>query len=62
VHLKDRPEYVFHCQSPVLSSKFAKFHPSLVVGSTYSGQLVLWDKRSKVPIASIIGESLLVTW
>nr|KAF6353165.1 dynein cytoplasmic 1 intermediate chain 2 [Pipistrellus kuhlii] len=25
---------------------FAKFHPNLVVGGTYSGQIVLWDNRS----------------
>ncbi|XP_046379651.2 cytoplasmic dynein 1 intermediate chain 2-like isoform X15 [Haliotis rufescens] len=42
---KDTPEYVFHCQSPVMSSCFAKFHPNLVVGGTYSGQIVLWDNR-----------------
>ena len=43
---KKTPEYVFHCQSPVMSACFAKFHPNLVVGGTYSGQLVLWDNRS----------------
>ncbi|KAL8608058.1 Cytoplasmic dynein 1 intermediate chain 2 [Nucella lapillus] len=42
---KDTPEYVFHCQSPVMSSCFAKFHPNLVLGGTYSGQIVLWDNR-----------------
>jgi len=40
------PEYVFHCQSPIMSCCFAKFHPSLIVGGTYSGQIVLWDMRS----------------
>uniref|UniRef100_A0AAV2K5S7 TH1 domain-containing protein n=1 Tax=Knipowitschia caucasica TaxID=637954 RepID=A0AAV2K5S7_KNICA len=25
---------------------FARFHPNLVVGGTYSGQIVLWDNRS----------------
>ncbi|XP_052711916.1 cytoplasmic dynein 1 intermediate chain 2-like isoform X12 [Crassostrea angulata] len=42
---KTTPEYVFHCQSPVMSSCFAEFHPNLVVGGTYSGQIVLWDNR-----------------
>ena len=28
-----------------MSSCFAKFHPNLVVGGTYSGQIVLWDNR-----------------
>lgn len=46
------PEYIFHCQSPITSCCFAKFHPSLIVGSTYSGQIVLWDMRSskKTPV------------
>ncbi|KAJ8012778.1 hypothetical protein DPEC_G00046410 [Dallia pectoralis] len=43
---KSTPEYVFHCQSAVMSAAFAKFHPNLVVGGTYSGQIVLWDNRS----------------
>ncbi|XP_061879864.1 dynein, cytoplasmic 1, intermediate chain 2a-like isoform X1 [Entelurus aequoreus] len=43
---KDTPEYIFHCQSEVMSASFAKFHPNLVVGGTYSGQIVLWDNRS----------------
>jgi len=40
------PEYIFHCQSPVMSACFAKFHPNLIVGGTYSGQIVLWDNRT----------------
>lgn len=43
---KTTPEYVFHCQSPVMSTCFAKFHPNLIIGGTYSGQIVLWDNRS----------------
>nr|XP_020471887.1 cytoplasmic dynein 1 intermediate chain 2-like isoform X1 [Monopterus albus] len=43
---KATPEYIFHCQSEVMSVGFAKFHPNLVVGGTYSGQIVLWDNRS----------------
>ncbi|XP_013856720.1 cytoplasmic dynein 1 intermediate chain 2 isoform X1 [Austrofundulus limnaeus] len=43
---KATPEYVFHCQSAVMSASFAKFHPNIVVGGTYSGQIVLWDNRS----------------
>ncbi|XP_014771176.1 cytoplasmic dynein 1 intermediate chain 2 isoform X30 [Octopus bimaculoides] len=42
---KDTPEFIFHCQSAVMSSCFANFHPNLVVGGTYSGQIVLWDNR-----------------
>lgn len=46
------PEYIFHCQSPIMSCCFAKFHPSLIVGGTYSGQIVLWDMRAnkKTPV------------
>lgn len=40
------PEYRFHCQSSVMSCCYAKFHPSLIVGGTYSGQIVLWDMRN----------------
>ncbi|UXI18717.1 calcium-responsive transactivator [Sarcoptes scabiei] len=49
---KNTPEYVFHCQSPVMSACFAKFHPNLILGGTYSGQVVLWDNRSgrRVPV------------
>ncbi|XP_027838859.2 cytoplasmic dynein 1 intermediate chain-like isoform X12 [Aphis gossypii] len=49
---KNSPEYVFHCQSRVLSATFARFHPNLILGSTYSGQIVLWDNRAqkKTPI------------
>ncbi|GFS50601.1 cytoplasmic dynein 1 intermediate chain 1 [Trichonephila inaurata madagascariensis] len=43
---KTTPEYVFHCQSPVTTACFAKYHPNLVIGGTYSGQIVLWDNRS----------------
>nr|XP_023668739.1 cytoplasmic dynein 1 intermediate chain 1 isoform X3 [Paramormyrops kingsleyae] len=42
---KTTPEYIFHCQSSVMSVGFARFHPNLVVGGTYSGQIVLWDNR-----------------
>ncbi|KAK2181594.1 hypothetical protein NP493_390g01007 [Ridgeia piscesae] len=43
---KTTPEFVFHCQSAVMSTCFAKFHPNLIIGGTYSGQIVLWDNRS----------------
>ncbi|KAI5606430.1 cytoplasmic dynein 1 intermediate chain 1-like, partial [Silurus asotus] len=49
---KTIPEYIFHCQSSVMSVGFAQFHPNLIVGGTYSGQVVLWDNRShrKTPV------------
>jgi len=43
----ERPEYRFTCQSPVTSAFFSPFSPTLVVGGTYSGQIVLWDLRAK---------------
>ncbi|KAL9881295.1 cytoplasmic dynein 1 intermediate chain isoform 6-T9 [Glossina fuscipes fuscipes] len=42
---KQTPEDVFHCQSAVMSTCFAKFNPNLILGGTYSGQVVLWDNR-----------------
>ncbi|XP_036947645.1 cytoplasmic dynein 1 intermediate chain 1 isoform X4 [Acanthopagrus latus] len=36
----------YFAYSPVVSVGFARFHPNLVVGGTYSGQIVLWDNRS----------------
>ncbi|XP_020808266.1 cytoplasmic dynein 1 intermediate chain isoform X8 [Drosophila serrata] len=42
---KTTPEDIFHCQSAVMSTCFAKFNPNLILGGTYSGQIVLWDNR-----------------
>ncbi|XP_012271332.1 cytoplasmic dynein 1 intermediate chain isoform X6 [Orussus abietinus] len=42
---KTTPEFIFHCQSPVMSCTFARFHPNLILGGAYSGQIVLWDNR-----------------
>lgn len=42
---KTTPEYIFHCQSAVMAATFARFHPNLILGGTYSGQIVLWDNR-----------------
>ncbi|ORZ08066.1 WD40-repeat-containing domain protein [Lobosporangium transversale] len=47
VHLDDRPEFVFHSQSDVLTVRFSDFHPNLIIGGTYSGQILLWDTRAK---------------
>ncbi|KAF8630746.1 hypothetical protein AX17_005341 [Amanita inopinata Kibby_2008] len=47
LHLLERPEFVFHSQSDVLSVTFSPFHSNLVFGGTYSGQILLWDTRSK---------------
>jgi len=58
---KNTPEYIFHSQSPVTSACFAKFHPNLIIGGTYSGQIVVWDNRSnkrtpvqRTPLSSLV--------
>lgn len=43
---KETPEYIFQCQSRVTKAKFAKYHPNLLIGGTYSGQIVIWDNRT----------------
>ncbi|CAH8653021.1 unnamed protein product [Heterobilharzia americana] len=43
---KNTPEYIFHCPSAVTSATLATYHPNLVIGGTYSGQIVLWDNRA----------------
>ncbi|KAL1957998.1 hypothetical protein VTO42DRAFT_5210 [Malbranchea cinnamomea] len=45
-HLHSRPEYIFHSTSDILTAKFSPFHPNLIVGGSYSGQVLLWDTRS----------------
>lgn len=41
------PEYVFTAQAPVLTGMFHPFSPNLLLGSTYSGQICLWDIRAR---------------
>ncbi len=45
-NLLERPEFVFTCSSQVTAVAFANFQPTLLVGGTYSGQIVLWDSRA----------------
>ncbi|KYN07018.1 Cytoplasmic dynein 1 intermediate chain [Cyphomyrmex costatus] len=55
---KITPEFILHCQSPVISTTFARFHPNLILdiaGMAYFGQIVLFvllDNRvqKKTPI------------
>lgn len=47
LHMHDRPEYVFTAQSDILTAKFSEWHPNLIVGGSYSGQVLLWDTRAK---------------
>ncbi|TPX32838.1 hypothetical protein SmJEL517_g04142 [Synchytrium microbalum] len=51
LHLAERPEFIFHAQSDVTSAIFSEFHQNLIVGGTSTGQIVLWDTRSKsIPV------------
>ena len=47
LHMHERPEYIFHAQSDILTAKFSPFHPNLIIGGAYSGQVLLWDTRAK---------------
>ncbi|KAG6850761.1 hypothetical protein H0H93_008799 [Arthromyces matolae] len=49
LHLLERPdiELTRITQSDVLSVTFSPFHSNLIFGGTYSGQILLWDTRSK---------------
>lgn len=46
VHAPSRPEYVFNASSDVLTARFSPFHPNLIIGGCYSGQVCIWDTRS----------------
>ncbi|ORY32404.1 WD40 repeat-like protein [Rhizoclosmatium globosum] len=46
-HVPTRPEFQFHAQSDITTSAFSPFHPTLLLGGTYSGQILIWDTRTK---------------
>ncbi|KAH9176034.1 WD40 repeat-like protein [Lactarius sanguifluus] len=52
LHLLERPEFVFHSQSDVLSVTFSPFHANLVFGGTYSGQILLHLPVLKTPLSA----------
>ncbi|EUB56052.1 Cytoplasmic dynein 1 intermediate chain 2 [Echinococcus granulosus] len=39
------PEYVFTYRVDITAATLTEFHPSLVIGGTRGGQIVLWDSR-----------------
>lgn len=49
--MHSRPEYIFHSNSDLLTAKFSPFHPNLIFGGSYSGQVLLWDTRLRGPHA-----------
>ncbi|KAL8940623.1 MAG: hypothetical protein Q9211_002188 [Gyalolechia sp. 1 TL-2023] len=52
LHLHSRPEYTFHSTSDILTAQFSPFHQSLLIGGSYSGQILLWDTRSRSKMPS----------
>lgn len=42
-----KPQFVFECQAEVQKAIFSPHHPHLIVGATYSGQIVLWSTRAR---------------
>ncbi|KAH8732869.1 WD40-repeat-containing domain protein [Phaeosphaeriaceae sp. PMI808] len=46
MHMHDRPEWIFHAQSDIITAKFSPFHPNLIIGGAYSGQVLIWDTRA----------------
>ncbi|KAI8810081.1 WD40-repeat-containing domain protein [Cladochytrium replicatum] len=52
VNMIERPEFTFHAQSDVMTAMFSSFHPNLIIGGTYSGQICVWDTRAKsIPVS-----------
>ena len=45
--MRKAPEFTLTCQTEVTSAIFHKFNPKLVVGATYTGQILIWDTRGK---------------
>ncbi|VDN96202.1 unnamed protein product [Rodentolepis nana] len=39
------PDSIFICQAPVTTAILSDFHPNLIIGGTYVGQIVIWDTR-----------------
>eukprot|EP00463_Aulacantha_scolymantha_P000376 TRINITY_DN1226_c0_g1_i1.p1 TRINITY_DN1226_c0_g1~~TRINITY_DN1226_c0_g1_i1.p1 ORF type:complete len:399 (+),score=66.84 TRINITY_DN1226_c0_g1_i1:57-1199(+) len=47
MHMPNRPEYNFICNSAVLTAQFHPSNTKLIVGGCRSGQVVIWDTRAK---------------
>lgn len=45
--MRKAPEFTFNCQTEITSATFHKFNPKLVIGATYTGQIMIWDTRGK---------------
>ena len=54
--LPDRPEHIFCCGSPVLTTAFHPTETRLVIGGCHSGQVVVWDVRAgRLPVQRSVG-------
>jgi dynein intermediate chain len=45
--LRKAPEFTFTCQTEITSAIFHPFIPKLIIGATYTGQILIWDTRGK---------------
>jgi dynein intermediate chain len=45
--MRKEPEFKFTCQTEITSATFHKFNPKLIIGATYTGQIMIWDTRGK---------------
>ena len=45
--LRKTPEFTFRCQAEVTSSIFHPYNPKMVIGGTFTGQVLFWDTRGK---------------
>ena len=43
--LRDYPEFTLTCQAEITSSIFHTYTPKLIIGGTFTGQVLLWDTR-----------------
>ena len=54
--MPDRPEHIFCCGSPVLTTAFHPTETRLVIGGCHSGQVVVWDVRAgRLPVQRSVG-------
>ena len=45
--MRKKPEFTFTCQTEITAACFHKFNPKLIIGASYTGQILIWDTRGK---------------
>lgn len=45
--MRKKPEYTFTCQSELTKVMLHPYNPKLILGSTHTGQILIWDTRGK---------------